>query len=57
MVCENLFCIYQHEGECILQETQIDSTGTCANCIFPAINEDYLKQEKLKLLQKYQHDR
>ena len=56
MVCENLFCIYQQEGECLLQEIQPDCTGVCTNCIYPILNEDYLNQEKLKLLQKHQQN-
>lgn len=54
MLCENHFCIYQAEGKCILQEIQLDSAGVCTNCIYPVLNEEYLKQEKLRLLQKYQ---
>ncbi|MBQ7006235.1 MAG: hypothetical protein IJN59_00235 [Oscillospiraceae bacterium] len=56
MVCENLFCIYQQEGECLLEEIQLDRAGVCTSCIYPSIDQTYLKQEKLKLLQKYQQE-
>ena len=56
MVCENLFCIYQQEGECLLHEIQLDRAGVCTSCIYPNIDQTYLKQEKLKLLQKYQQE-
>lgn len=56
MPCDNFFCIYQSEGVCILKEIQIDHVGVCASCIYPNIDEAYLKQEKLKLLQKYQEE-
>ena len=56
MVCDNHFCIYQQEGECLLEEIQLDCTGVCTNSIYHTLNEDYLQQEKVKLLQKYQQN-
>lgn len=53
MVCENLFCIYQQEGECLLEEIQLDRAGVCTSCIYPSFDEDFLRKEKSKLLQKY----
>ncbi len=53
MVCENLFCIYQSDDKCTLKEIQLDTAGICTSCIYPAFNEAYLRQEKLKLLKKY----
>ena len=53
MNCENKFCIYQSEGECILEEIDIDSLGMCADCIYPDIDEEVLNQAKLRLLNFY----
>lgn len=53
MVCENRFCIYQTDDECTLKEIQLDAAGICISCIYPSFDEDYLRKEKSKLLQKY----
>lgn len=50
MRCENIFCIYQKNGECILDEIEIDISGKCASCIFPNIDDDYLQKAKAKTL-------
>jgi len=54
MNCENIFCIYQSKGKCVLSEVELDSSGMCLDCIYPDIDEDILNRAKLKLLKKYQ---
>lgn len=54
MKCENSFCIYQSDGDCILKEISIDNLGMCADCIYPNIDEKVLNQAKLKLLKYYE---
>ncbi|MBO5105658.1 MAG: hypothetical protein J6C29_02055 [Clostridia bacterium] len=54
MKCENNFCIYQSDGDCILKEISIDNLGTCADFIYPNIDEKVLNQAKLKLLKYYE---
>ena len=53
MECENRFCIYESNGECILDKISIDSLGFCADCLLPDIDEETLKSAKSKLLKKY----
>ena len=56
MVCENHLCIYQADGKCILPEIHLDVSGLCTDCIYPALDEEYLKREKTKLLNKYMNE-
>lgn len=47
-VCDNVFCIYEENGQCILEHIEVDFTGRCKECIFPDINEIILKSKKEK---------
>jgi len=44
--CENEFCIYQKQGNCILECVQLDIQGNCIDCIYVNIEEDSLNQLK-----------
>lgn len=48
--CENKFCIYQKQGNCILKSVQLDIQGNCLDCIYINIEEDTLEKLKEKLL-------
>ena len=48
--CENEFCIYQEQGNCILESIQLDIQGNCLDCIYINIDEDTLNNLKEKLL-------
>lgn len=50
MKCENIFCVYQDKGLCILEEIEIEITGQCSNCIYTDIIEKDL--DKYKFLHK-----
>lgn len=50
MNCENLLCIYQRDGECMLTEISIDRMGVCENCLYPDYDKVYVEYEKSKLL-------
>lgn len=57
MNCENRFCIYEANGNCILKNVRIDSLGMCAACICVDVDEEILDQAKSKLLHQYEaHD-
>ena len=50
MKCENVFCIYEEKGKCILDNISIDVSGACTDCIYIDIDEEVirtLKNEKL----------
>ncbi|MBR3767073.1 MAG: hypothetical protein IKL10_02415 [Clostridia bacterium] len=54
MNCANSFCIYQLKGKCMIENISIDYLGMCAECIYPDMDEEILRQAKLKLLKKYE---
>ncbi len=46
MTCENIFCIYQRDNKCVLEEINLDITGVCADCIYVDIAPGKLKELK-----------
>lgn len=48
--CENKFCIYQKQGNCILKSVQLDIQGNCVDCIYINVEEDTLNNMKNNLL-------
>lgn len=54
MNCENNFCIYQSNGECILKEINIDGLGMCTECIYPNIDINILNKAKTDFLKRYE---
>mgnify|MGYP007106054797 CR=1 FL=1 len=56
MQCENSFCIYFSNGQCILDAIEVNSVGMCAECIYPNIDETILNEAKLKLLKHYENE-
>lgn len=48
--CENEFCIYQKNGNCIFESVQLDIQGNCVDCIYINIEKDILNNLKEKLL-------
>ncbi len=46
MRCENEFCIYQEQGECILDDIKLDIIGQCTDCIYVNIPEEILENFK-----------
>ncbi len=56
MECLNNFCIYQKDDECMLDEIELDTNGTCVSCIYPDIPPQILKYEKDKLRKRYDEE-
>ncbi len=54
MRCENSFCIYLSNGECILDTIEINSVGMCTECIYPNIDATILNEAKSELLKYYE---
>ena len=52
MKCENCFCIYEKNGDCILEEISLNACGNCEDCIYPSIDSEYLEAKKQSLLEK-----
>ena len=50
MKCENLYCIYEKDGECILDEIEINASGMCGECILVSMHFEAL--DKLKEIQR-----
>ncbi len=42
MKCENKFCIYFSDNECILEEVELDIQGSCTKCIYINLSEKEL---------------
>ncbi len=53
MHCENMYCIYQKDNACTLDEIALDSMGMCSDCILVNIDTDALATAKEKLLAQY----
>ena len=52
MRCENLFYIYFKDKYCTLDEISLDIQGSCTDCIYVDIENEYLDYEREKLLNK-----
>lgn len=52
--CENKFCIYQNQGNCMLESVQLDNQGSCIDCISIHIEEEALSNLKENLLKNLQ---
>ena len=46
MKCENYFCIYQKNGECVFDSIEIDIQGSCKDCIYINVDEEKLQLYK-----------
>lgn len=46
MKCENKFCIYFSENECMLDEVELDIGGSCKCCIYIKISEKELQEKR-----------
>ncbi len=48
-----MFCIYEREGECLLDIIDLDMQGGCNECVYVDIDKDYLekikKQKRIEL--------
>jgi len=56
MNCENVFCIYNDVGFCILDEIDLDFQGQCKACIQIDIDDDELMKLKKEKLLKFYND-
>lgn len=52
MNCENIFCIYWKDNNCILNEISLDIIGNCQSCIYVDLSNDLLAKYRNKGLQK-----
>ena len=54
MKCENYYCIYEKDGECLFDEVGVTSGGICSECILVSVPFEAL--EKLKQIQREQFE-
>ena len=54
MKCENIFCIYWSEGICSINEVSLDIQGSCVDCIYVDIEDEYLQKKRKDILESYQ---
>jgi len=50
MKCENVFCIYESDGICTLDEIELDILGQCTECIYATLDDETLRIAKEKTL-------
>ncbi len=48
MMCENIFCIYWNDNNCILENISLDIQGKCNECIYVNISDDKLLKYRYK---------
>lgn len=53
MECENVFCVYEKDGKCILDKVSLDITGQCTECITVEIENVIIAKAKNNFLKKY----
>ena len=54
ITCDFVFCIYEKDGVCTLDEIGINGCGSCHCCIVaPPEDEEALQTKKNELLEKY----
>ena len=56
MQCENTFCIYWENEQCILREISLDILGCCKNCIYVNIDDNILQAARKTLLSQEMND-
>ncbi len=49
MNCENYLCIYENNGQCILDKIELDIVGLCKECIYIDISNKDLKTKKQEM--------
>lgn len=50
MECDNVFCIYQQNGNCKLENISIDNSGMCTQCIYVEFDDEILSKKKENML-------
>ena len=50
--CENEFCIYQQDNNCILENLELDISGQCLSCNLVSLDADELYNAKQSQLNK-----
>ncbi len=48
MKCENYLCIYENQGECLLENVALNILGQCKECIYIDIEQERLNRLKEK---------
>ena len=56
MNCENRFCIYWNQNQCVLQKISLDGMGRCLDCSQVELPEEVLWQKRMETLMKYHPD-
>ena len=54
MICENIFCVYNKEENCVLGDVELDIQGKCTSCEYVDIDDEYLKRKKKEALERYE---
>ena len=52
MQCDNLFCVYWKDRQCMLREIKLDIMGCCENCIYVNVDEKTLQTARNDFLKR-----
>lgn len=52
MLCENLFCVYWEEDQCLLDEISLSITGSCQECIYVSLDQEILNVRRKQALKR-----
>ena len=48
--CENEYCLYSNECECLFEKVSINELGMCDDCIILSLDKEFLQKEKERQL-------
>ena len=56
MNCENRFCVYYYDDQCILEEHAVDHgmLGECTSCVLVDVDEETLDEKRNDYLKKFE---
>ncbi len=55
MICENIFCIYNKNERCTVEEIALDIQGKCTACEYVDVDDEYLSRKKKEALERYKY--
>lgn len=55
MRCENELCVYQRNGNRLLDEIVLDNSGTCASCMLIPFSSEMIEEQKAQALQEIEN--
>ena len=51
--CENRFCVYWEENECIFDDIEINALGGCTSCVLIELSEEEAEEKRNEMLERF----